>query len=64
MNDRMELDADGERFENRARMLEPISILDYLSWSITREANRTHIAFVAKAIRAIEENTSEKYFTL
>jgi len=64
MNNTMKLDADGERFENRKRVLDPICILSYLSWSITREVNRTHIGFVAAAIRTIEETTSQEYFTL
>jgi hypothetical protein len=56
MNNTMELDADGKRFENRETLLAPIEMVAYLSWSITREVNRTHIGFVDFAISAIENN--------
>lgn len=62
MNNRMELDADGERFERRKTLLAPICMLSYLSWSITREVNRTYINFTDFAIRTIEANPSENYF--
>jgi hypothetical protein len=62
MNNPMELDADGQRFENRKTLLAPICMLSYLSWSITREVNRTYINFTDFAIRTIEANPSEDYF--
>jgi hypothetical protein len=64
MNNRMELDADGLRFENRKTLLAPICMVSYLSWSITREVNRTYINFTDYAITCIESNPSEEYFTL
>ena len=60
----MELDADGLRFQNKRRVLDPICILSYLSWSITREVNRTHIGFTELAIKEIERHPSGEYFTL